>query len=168
MINKKNKTLTYLLFVVVILVWSLIIYRVIAAYSGGSDDADVPTPPAKEVFNDYALPKDTDRLLLNYKDPFGLGEKKDTIKHHTSVNSVVRMPVLVAKPIFNWAVIQYAGYIRNPDSKKLLAFMHINGKESMMKEGETIDRIKLIHNMRDSVLVSHEGQNKYIRLKPAI
>jgi hypothetical protein len=40
-------------------------------------------------------------------------------------------------PPFNWDVIRYSGYIKNPGSKKLIAFMKVNGQEAMMSEGET-------------------------------
>jgi len=164
---KRNKVLTYVLIFVVLIVWGIIIFRIVAAYGGSNDDAYTPPPAAKEVFNDYAIPKDTTRLMLNYRDPFGLIVKKDTVKPRSLGRPYLKTGITNLKPVFNWDIIQYSGYIRNPDSKKLIAFLHINGKEATMNEGETIDHIKLVRNMKDSVLVNHEGKTKYIRIKPA-
>ena len=70
----KNKKLTYLLGAVVLAIWGLIIYRVYVAVKGNDDD--MPTgqvTTSKEPYNDYTIPRDTTRLLLNYRDPFGIG-----------------------------------------------------------------------------------------------
>ena len=55
------------------------------------------------------------------------------------------------KPVVNWGFVKYSGYILNPDSKKTIALMNINGKSAMMAEGETTDNVKLLKNMHDSL-----------------
>jgi hypothetical protein len=157
----KNKKLTYGLGLAVLVVWGLIIYRVVAAASNDNNDLPVASSPVKkEPYNDYATPKDTTHLLLNYRDPFGLVKQKDTSKalptHSRKINPIA------PKPIFNWAFIKYSGYMRNPGSKKLLAILTINGRSVNMAEGETIDKVKLLRNMGDSVKVSCDGHTKFI------
>ncbi|WP_184550895.1 hypothetical protein [Mucilaginibacter sp. FT3.2] len=164
---KKNKVLTYLMVAGVLVVWGLIIYKVVLAYSGGTDDTYVPPTAAKEIFNDFAIPKDTGRLLLNYRDPFGLAAKKDTAKPRPAGRLLLK-PVTAMPPAFNWDIIRYSGYIKNPGSKKLMAFLHINGKEVTMSEGETVDQVKLVRNLKDSILVQHAGKTRYIRIQSAI
>jgi hypothetical protein len=157
----KNKKLTYVLGLAVLVVWGLIIYRVVAA--AGGDDGDVPVaaaPVKKEPYNDYAVPKDTTHLLLNYRDPFGLVKQKDTVKMSLAHNHKIAGTAL--KPAFNWGFIKYSGYVRNPGSKKLLAILTINGRSVNMTEGETIDKVKLLRNMGDSVKVSCDGHTKFI------
>ncbi len=164
----KNKKVTYLLIVMVAVVWGVIIYRIFDA-STGSDDTITMTNPVKtikEPYDDYMLPKDTTKLLLNYRDPFGIVAFKDTttikaIATHHPTKSVTIIP----KVAFNWGFIQYAGYIRNPSSKKLIALVTINGKNEMLAEGETKDQVKLIKNQIDSIKVSFNGKTKYITLK---
>ncbi len=160
----KNKATVYVLVTAVALVWGLIIYRVYSAISAGGDD----TPPvssvnsAKESFNDYSLPKDTAKLQLNYRDPFGLTIQKDTVrvaKEHI-VNQIKKLP----QPQFNWDFIKYSGYLKNPTSKKLIAFLTVNGKDVALAEGETIDNVRLLKNLHDSVKVSFNGKIKYIPL----
>ena len=157
----KNKKLTYFLILLLVIVWGLIIYRVIAA-AGGSDGDLQPTPVLghKETYNDYAVPKDTTRLLLNYRDPFGLVVRKDTskpkVKQRQSSGKLL--------PGINWSLIKYAGYLRNPGSKKLITILSINGKSASMSEGETVDHVKLIQNKVDSVKVLFSGKTKFIPL----
>jgi hypothetical protein len=157
----KNKKLTYVLGLAVLIVWGLIIYRVIAV--AGSDSADITVaaaPVKKEPYNDYAVPKDTTHLLLNYRDPFGLVKQKDTARASPGHNH--KIAIMAPKPVFNWGFIKYSGYMRNPGSKKLLAILTINGRSVNMIEGETIDKVKLLRNMGDSVKVSCDGHTKFI------
>jgi hypothetical protein len=156
----KNKKLTYVLGLAVLVVWGLIIYRVVVA-AGSDNDLQVATAPIKkEAYNDYTIPKDTTHLLLNYRDPFGLVKQKDTIKVSSSHSHKIGGVSL--KPMFNWGFIKYSGYMRNPGSKKLLAILTINGRSVNMAEGETIDKVKLLRNMGDSVKVSCDGHTKFI------
>jgi hypothetical protein len=163
----KNKKVTYLLGAVVLIVWGLIIYRVFDAASGGDDPvASAPTAIKKEVYNDFAMPKDTSRLLLNYRDPFGLVAQKDTAE--IPVKRLVRKSTgpIAVKPAMNWGFIQYSGYIRNPVSKKLITLVVINGQNQTLTKGEVKDQVKLIRNLHDSIKISYQGKIKYITIKP--
>lgn len=162
----KNKKLTYLLGVIVLAIWGMIVYRVFVAVKGNDDD-HVPTgqvTASREPYNDYSIPRDTTHLLLNYRDPFGLVKFKDTAELVVKASRISRV-VPIPKPAINWTFIQYAGYIRNPGSKKLIALVNINGKNEMLKEGETKEQVKLIKNMRDSIKISYNGQIKCIPIK---
>jgi hypothetical protein len=162
----KNKKLTYFLIFIVLIVWGLIIYRVFVSVGGDDDLVPVATVKIiKEPYNDYSLPKDTTKLLLNYRDPFGLVKFKDTV----AIVAKTRTKTIQPKPIspFNWGFIHYAGYIRNSSSKKLIALVSINGKNEMLSEGDTKDRVKLIKNLRDSIKISFNGRTKFIVLKSA-
>jgi hypothetical protein len=163
----KNKKLTYLLGVIVLVVWGMIIYRIFAAV--GLSDDDIQTTAikmVKEPYNDFSIPKDTTHLLLNYRDPFGLVKFKDTSEAIDSKHDKGNVP-LVAKPVINWNFIQYSGYIRNPTSKKLIALVSINGKNEMLSEGDTRDHVKLIRNLCDSIKVGFGGKTKFIVIKSA-
>jgi hypothetical protein len=161
----KNKKFTYFLGFVVLIVWSLIIYRIIGTIDTGDDTATIaPVSTKKEPFNDYAVPKDTTRLTLNYRDPFGLVQFKDTVKaasHERTAHNVTR----VVAPAMNWGFIRYSGYIRNPGSKQLIALIQINGKSADMREGDVVDKVKLLKNMQDSVKVLFNGKTKFITIQ---
>jgi hypothetical protein len=162
----KNKKLTYFLGVLVVGVWGMIIYRVFQAVGG--DDSQpilIQTASKKEAFNDYEIPKDTSKLLLNYRDPFSEEQQKDTAEipirklvHPVNTRAVVQ------KPSTNWGMIKYSGFIHNPGSKKIIAIMNINGKEQLMSEGETVEQVKLIRNLKDSVKVLYQGNTKFITM----
>jgi len=159
----KNKKLTYFLIFIVLVVWGMIIYRIFDA-AGGDDDATAiaSVKSVKEVYNDFTIPRDTTKLLLNYRDPFGLVKFKDTVGppvvHHPKSKVT-----LMSKPAMNWGFIQYSGYIRNPSSKKLIALVSINGE--MLAEGDTKDQVKLLRNLIDSIKVSFNGKTKFISIK---
>jgi hypothetical protein len=165
----KNKKMTYLLGFVVAIVWGIIIYRVFAA-AGGSDDDVVPALSnisKKESYNDFTIPKDTTHLLLNYRDPFGLVKQKDTTAISAKRNVHANMIPIPVKPAFYWGFVQYSGYVRNPDSKKLITLISINGKNEMLTEGEMKNQVKLIKNLGDSIMISFNGKTKFITMKHA-
>jgi hypothetical protein len=156
----KNKTLTYVLGFAVLIVWGLILYRIFAYVKTDDTTDDTPTVFKKEPYNDYAVKKDTSTLNLKYRDPFGLVKPVDTnrsIKKQFKLQSVV-----TPQPAFNWDFIKYTGYIRNPETKKLIAILQINGKSEMMAEGDVSDNVKLLKNVQDSVKVRFNGKVKYI------
>jgi len=160
----KNKKMVYLLGLVVVLLWGFIIYKLFDAASGGDTDTGVVADqPKKEVYNDFAVVEDTTHLLLNYRDPFGIVKRKDTV---TVKKSRAKINVLSVKSAINWSFIKYSGFVRNPDSKKIIALLSINGKNVMMTEGETSGSVKLLKNMRDSIQVFYSGQTKFIHLNP--
>jgi len=161
----KNKKFTYFLGFAVLIVWGLIIYRIIGTIA--TDDNTVmiaPVSTKKDPFNDYAVLKDTTRLTLNYRDPFGLVPFKDTIKavsHERTAHNIT----LAAAPPMNWGFIRYSGYIRNPGSKQLIALVQINGKSADMREGDVVDKVKLLKNMQDSVKILFNGKTKFITIQ---
>ncbi|MBS1520718.1 MAG: hypothetical protein JST50_06975 [Bacteroidetes bacterium] len=162
----KNKKLTYLLIVIVAGLWGLIIYSVLGAVSADDDtSAQAPISIVKEAYNDFSVPKDTAKLLLNYRDPFGIVKQKDT----TSIKAVKSLahPVVpaVTKPAMNWSFITYSGYIRNPSTKKLITLVNINGQNTTLSEGESKSQVKLLKNLRDSIKVSYAGKTKFISIK---
>lgn len=166
----KNKAVTYLLGAVVVVLWGLILYRVFAAVGGDDDEAPiVSTIKTKEAYNDFAIPKDTSKLLLNYRDPFGLVKQKDTAI--TPIRRAVSGPGTAkakpAAPAFNWSFIQYSGYIRNPASKKMITMVVINGQNFTMTDGDSRAGVKLFKNMRDSIKIGFQGKTKFITIKPA-
>ncbi|SDQ01677.1 hypothetical protein SAMN05428975_5928 [Mucilaginibacter sp. OK268] len=158
----KNKKIVYLLILLVVIVWGMVIYRIYAAVSDNSEPVIAPVTKIKEPYDDYGIAKDTSRLQAKYRDPFGLAPTKDTAAVSPS-KSIHRSIPLTVSPGINWAAISYMGYIQNPGSKKIIAIMHINGKEVMMTEGENNEQVKLLKNLRDSIKISYHGQTKFIK-----
>jgi hypothetical protein len=160
----KNKKFTYFLGFIVLMVWGIILYRIFNSVSGSDEDMPVvENKIKKEPFNDYAVPKDTSHLILNYKDPFGLKKQKDTLQSIVKKPVSSKTTVQATKQVFNWNFVKYSGYIRNPGSKKLIAVVNINGKPIMMSEGETAEQVKLVKNLQDSIKVTFQGRTTYIK-----
>jgi hypothetical protein len=163
----KNKKLTYLLIFFVLIVWGIIVYRIVGAIN---QDDDLPVTEhiqIKESYNDFSVRKDTGSLKLNYRDPFSSPAKelRDTVIKHPVV--IKKTMNAVVKPTFNWSMIRYSGYIRNPASKKLIAIMSINGSPAMLSEGESAGQITLLKNAKDSVKIKYQDQVKFIGLNRA-
>jgi hypothetical protein len=160
----KSKKFTYVLAVAAVILWGLILYRVFSPAAGDDDEAlpSMVRQIHKEPYNDYAILKDTTRLLLNYKDPFASSEQADTPKF---TDKKIMKGLAPADNAFNWSFIKYSGYIHNASSRKLVAVVSINGKTSMLAEGETADQVKLIRNLQDSIKVAFGGRITYIKMK---
>ncbi len=159
---KKGRSTTYALIAAVAMIWGTIIYKVVDAYKGDDDSPVLAnnTTIKKEPYNDYAIPKDTAHLLLNYKDPFRLKKERDTVP--MAIKRVHNTLAVVTKPGINWSFIKYSGYMRNPVSKKTIALLTINGRNVTLAEGESVDNVKLLKNMRDSIKISYNGKTKFI------
>lgn len=160
----KNKKLTYLLICIVVAIWGIILYKILF-----NEPADNGNPGFQQVkishepYDRYVVKKDTFVLKLNYRDPFGgkttlpiVPESKVTAKEFMVPAKPVPLPV-------NWSAIKYAGYIINPNTKKTVSIVSVNGAERMIAEGESFQGLKLIKNKKDSILVSWLGKQKHIK-----
>jgi len=166
----KNKKLTYFLIAAAIGLWGLIVYRVIGAMTADDDTfPQVAIASVKEAYNDFSLPKETAKLLLNYRDPFGSAKAKDTAANRPQKPVLNKNPAMprVVKPAMNWSFISYSGYIRNPSTTKLIALVSIYGQSATLAEGESKSQVKLIKNLRDSIKISYGGKTKFIAIKSA-
>lgn len=158
----------YILGLLVVIVWGLIIYRIYQSVDSRGQD-DIPAAPgkaAKEVYNDYEIPKDTTRLLLNYRDPFSDSAEADTVVLHKPKRVITVVPKV--PPAVNWGFVKYAGFVSNPVTKKLIAIVRINGKNVMLSEGESNQNVKLLKNMRDSIKIYFEGKTKFINIHASL
>lgn len=158
----KGKTATYLLIAAVATVWGVIIFRIVGSL-GDEEPVAIHTTSAKKApLDDYAFQPDTTHLLLNYRDPFGKSKAPQTIDTTASGKRERKMSTLAiaAKPEITWPTISYGGYIQNPETKKLIALLHINGRNTMLAEGESADGVILIKNLRDSVRLRYQGKTR--------
>ena len=163
----KNKKLTYLLICAVAAVWGIILYKVL--FREGEEEyklAPAANKTAHEPYDQYAVRPDTFSLALSYRDPFlgGQAPAPEPVMAAGNVTAPTQnfnMPVI--PPPVNWSAIRYSGYITNPMSKRLVSIVEVNGQERMLGEGESFQGMKLLKNKKDSILVSWQGKQKYIR-----
>lgn len=167
----KNKKATLFLCLLVLIVWGAIFFKILNSSDRNSNNRNISFKVKTGDYNDYSV-IDTFKLILNYRDPFGLSNIPTEISD--SKNQMYSRPKIKAsvgikneyqlKPTLPESFIKYSGYIRNADSKKLLAILNINGKEVMMAEGQTYEDVKLIKNLRESLKVLIKGKTKIIEI----
>jgi hypothetical protein len=163
----KNKWVTILLISAVLLIWGVVFFRVLKVVDGDGEETHyVKDTKVKTAFNDFTLPGNSQISVLTRRDPFGIIIPKDTVlKKKYKADSIKQQKAPVIIP--NWDFVKYLGFIRNPETKKLIAIMRINGNESMLTEGETRDGVSLVKNFRDSLKIKYKGEIKFIRVRPA-
>ena len=169
----KNKKGILFLIVSVAAVWGLIFYKVFTA-TGAEDTYSLPvahTSVAYESLDDYKL-QDTDVLQLNYPDPFLKAELQtlpvvtaEPEKANSAPGAFFSARQSTAKPQVNWPEISFIGTIQNAENKRRISLMKVNGKEHMLKEGDWTDGVRLLKNLRDSVLISYQQKTKFIKLQ---
>lgn len=160
----KNKKLTYLLICAVAVVWGVILYKIFL--NRAEDDYTPRTLAAKtkqEPYDQYVSKEDTFKLILNYKDPFLGSAVPDPVVPVSVPAAQVNFIPTVVKPPIDWSIIKYSGYVVNPATKKIVSIVVVRGIERMLSEGEVFQEVKLLKNKRDSILISWQGKQKYIK-----
>ena len=148
----KTKTKTYVLLTLVLGIWGVIGYRILSAVN--------PTKP-EIVQNNTVIsfnPKmrtesDTFSIKTANRDPF-LGTlliKKKPITQN-----------LKPKTTIIWKPIIYHGNVSNQKGKAKVFIISIDNQQYLMKQGQTLNEIKLISGNNKSVLLSYKGDRKTI------
>jgi hypothetical protein len=154
----KNKTITYLLIGIVILVWGWIFYKIFSSFhaSGSSPQLEIIS---HQQPRDEQQPIKEFSLKANYRDPFLGKDYREVVPQKKSDRTKLKPEIKVDPiPTINWSFIRYMGLIKNPDSGKKIALISVHNKELMISEGETISEVKCIKHYRDSIKVSYQGK----------
>jgi hypothetical protein len=163
----KNKSVTYLLGAVVLLIWGLVFYRFFSA--ANEDDLPIPVSAySTSKVNKSNTEADSFELISDYRDPF-LGQWTGGInadinnapKVRKKVAKVVA-PIVVAPPI-DWSFVTYLGTIHGKQSKKKLAILKLNDREMMVGDNDKVGELTVLKIGKDSVLVSFQGVSKVLR-----
>lgn len=163
LIDKLNKKkLNYILLPAVLLIWGGVIYTAIDGFSSNDDNfianQSLPKVEMEEVTND------TFTLLVNYRDPF-----LRRIYSATNANNLPKQNVKKVKkkieniPTVNWSFIAYQGRIKNQETGKHVGMLSINGKDYLINEGESIEEVKLVQLLEDSIKVSYQKKYAFIK-----
>lgn len=151
----KSKKLTYVLLVVVALIWYKVFFRVKDSLFGSNEvleHAAQIAPLELLVTN-----KDTIELNLKYRDPFGIQVKNEITE--TESNVEVQRPVV--KEQFVWPSIKFIGRVQKTNSSNPLAIVRIDGIQLFVRKNDELFgdfRIKKIG--RDSVVIRHKNESK--------
>ena len=154
----KKQTKTYLLLVVVLIIWGLIAYKIISGLSPENTE-DLPVESKTVAFNPTNTHKiDTFSVVIMKRDPF-LGTllikpKKEIIQS--------------SKPIpkkIDWPSITYQGLVSKTASQQERVFvLTVNQKQYLARKGQTIEEVTLINGDENKLTLSYKNQTKTIEL----
>lgn len=161
---KNNPNTKYVLIGLVVLIWGLIIYKVIAGLSG--DDTVAPMVSFKAPAK---IDADTAYRLLNtsYPDPFSNENIFDEIEEDTvlaqgagalpapaAMQAYTPPPVAIQPP-----AIKYNGYIYNPATKKKTALITYNGRSMVVSVADMLDeKTKVLKIDNQELVVTVKGE----------
>lgn len=134
----KNKALTYVLLIVVGIIWYQVFFRVKDNLLG--EETTIPKPN-EMLASVNIISRDTVALNIDYRDPF---RYKKGARISSAVNDMNRplsnTPQVARpqKPTFVWPKITYHGLIRNRSSKAPLALVRVDGLVYNLRERDEI------------------------------
>ncbi|MFI5203875.1 MAG: hypothetical protein ACHQF2_05210 [Flavobacteriales bacterium] len=156
--KNSKKLITSLLLIAVIGIWGYVGY---SFFSGsGSDEITDTTEPAI-VSNEVSADKFANQELnLNYTDPFlKQKEVKRIITQQKKSVPAIDKTVKKEETAYAWPEIKYKGLIVNQsNNEKKLAILVVNGKESIIREGETIADVRVVAFDKSKVEMKHEKE----------
>jgi hypothetical protein len=162
----KNKKFTTLLLICVAILWGIIFYRIFLAMDESPQIIKPINTKKMKYFNAINHVNDKVNLKLDYRDPFSV---VNTVVYKEEEppkpNKITIPPPIAPKPQVNWTNVLYKGYINNTSIKQNLVILIANGKEFMLKEGQTLNGIKLIKYAGDSIKIQYQNCVKYIKLR---
>jgi hypothetical protein len=103
-------------------------------------------------------------LVLNYNDPFLKKRQIEKPKADVKVRVRKPTPVVITEPVvmIDWSKVEYMGSIYNATRKTNVALLKLNGVETMVKQGASIDGFKVMDVRKDSCQLAFGIQTKYI------
>ncbi|MCR9171959.1 MAG: hypothetical protein NXI10_05680 [bacterium] len=135
----KSKALTYVMLVVVGIIWYQVFFRVKNNLLGEDDTIPNPNQSFEQV---NAMARDTVDLQVNYRDPFRYEKMTTNLPLLSESPKPPANPRAAMnrnpKPQFAWPNISYHGLIRNRKSSKPLALIRVDGLVYNLRLGDEI------------------------------
>lgn len=148
----------YLLIPATLIVWGLIIFKII----GNMHSEENPVTPAfTQATTAIENVSDTFSIHPVYRDPF-LGRIVQRNELSNDEPKVKQSLIPVVKAPTPWPAIVYGGIIKNQASNKEMVLLQIDGRDFMVKAGETTGGIQLFKVYRDSIEVHFLKEKKII------
>lgn len=155
----KNSTKTYLLLFAVLSIWGTIAFKAIAGLNPIAPEAK-EEGSATFFVPSHNLEMDTFSIQKTERDPF-LGSFATTKKHKTTSpksNSI-------SKKIDDNPSISYLGSIQKKESQKEIFIIKINNDQYLLKQGETIQNVKLLKGNQSSIIVKNHHKRQTILIE---
>ncbi len=154
----KNKTKTYILLALVLGIWGTIGYKIITGLN-----PDAPEQVEDEInvsFTPEEIKKtDTFSIQTTERDPF-LGTLTRSNKPRTNTTKT-------PKPIKEESVpqITYQGLVKKQNSSQQVFVVTVNGKQHLLKRGQSVDDVKLIKGNAKEIVVLNNHKQQTIALQ---
>jgi hypothetical protein len=152
---KSNKKNIFLLTGLVVLIWSLVVYRVLNY--GQEDDFSAPVISYVSGKTDSTNTKDYS-LYADYSEPFLINP--DLIK-----NDIPKTKKVNKKPIpkLEWPEIHYRGTIQNKN--KISYILEYNGETKIIQKKDSLGLVDIQKLYPDSVILKYKHERKTILRK---
>jgi hypothetical protein len=158
----KSKGFTYLLLIVVAIIWYNVFFRIKENIMG----ENLPVADNMVIAKMYKThPRKEFTLKANYRDPFSSKGSSGSIAPTNAtlqipVQPVYKEPKLPPPPkVQHWPKIKYFGTVKNNSSKKALCIVNIDDMLFNLREGESVlDGIVIKKIYRDSLYIQ-QGKN---------
>ncbi len=161
-----KKKLTYPLLVAVLFIWGWIFYKVLSA----SGDQYTPTSEtiAKPSLSPKPEPDEASSYEINgkYRDPFLADEHTVVAKEEELAGGMIQENMPQVEELYvDWSQIKYVGEVNGKAAKKQVVIVNINGRDRMMKVGETSDGVTLLQHTSVYIKVRYQGKQHTIQKK---
>lgn len=153
----KNKKITYLLIILVILIWGLVFYKIYSKFGGGKR---VERSLLKSVGTIENSKGDIIfALILDYPDPFlKAGGLVDN--HPVIAGSNPQKQTIV------WPTVEYRGCVVLSNKKECTGLLKIQNSDLLVKQGKEYFGVKIRTITKDSIFVAYKTQSHWLsRLK---
>jgi uncharacterized Zn ribbon protein len=155
----KNKTKTYLLLVAVLVIWSIIGYKIYSSLN--PELPEVVLNDAEAVFNPKTgIEIDTFSIKTTDRDPF-LG----TLTKKSNKTASLKQNNTTKQEDSNWPQITYGGVIKRQNSNEQVFVVTINNTQYVLKKGQKVDNITLVKGDNASITVRFNNTQKIIPIQ---
>jgi hypothetical protein len=146
----KNKKNIKILLPVVIIIWGLLIYKIVGAIN--PDEISLSSTPKTTFKAPTIQEKETFELIAIESDPF-LGTMYNKPKTQKITSKSNRTDIV-------WPTIKYQGIVSDKNAKSSVYILNINGKQYLVKKGDTLLKIKVLKSTLESIRLRYKGQTK--------
>ncbi len=149
--SKKN---IKILLPIVLVIWGILLYQFIDIIN---PDAVVPAQLSKSPFITPTIKKkDTFSLIPLKSDPFlGTIYNKDRVVTKRASKPKSETP---------WPTIGFFGIVADKKAASSVYIVSVNGKQYLLKKGDTIQKIKVVKGTKESIHIKHAGKTKEFKI----
>jgi hypothetical protein len=150
----KNKTTSYILLVLVALIWGIIASRFLnlTKKNDGSYSKQNLTKNKNEIKSD------TFSISVNYSDPFLTNIS--SIQYVDKIKNTIPIEKSNLQSQIVWPSIYYFGFVKKSRQDCKTGLAKLDNKEYVVKEGEIIHELEIKKIMNDSIVIVYKNMTK--------